>query len=386
LGIGTNAPTTSLEINYSNNAYSPGLLIKNTNTGTNSLTGISLYSSDNSEKGVFQYIPANFSSVILRNTVIFGSSSLQKLAFIANAGASSSSVGKQDIYFSSNGQNTNIYLYGTTGNLVVQNGGTFTDAGYRLDVNGTARVSGVLNVASSTNYTGVLVNGNNAPRVIFATGTNTSGISMGLSGLDSSTFTINDVFNFKGGFISMGSDLPVTGTIFRMTTNIAGTSTAFGINISSIVQSNVTTAANIYSSNTGTPNFAFTLSNLRHFYASPQTKGAASTITNQSGFFADSNLIDATNNYGFYGNIPNAANRWNLYMGGTADNYLAGNLGIGTTSVTNWLNIAAGTTAKAQINLASSTAPTSPNDGDIWFDGTNLKIRIGGVTRTFTII
>jgi hypothetical protein len=29
--------------------------------------------------------------------------------------------------------------------------------------------------------------------------------------------------------------------------------------------------------------------------------------------------------------------------------------------------------------------PTSPNDGDIWFDGTNLKMRIGGVTRKFTL-
>jgi hypothetical protein len=50
------------------------------------------------------------------------------------------------------------------------------------------------------------------------------------------------------------------------------------------------------------------------------------------------------------------------------------------------VSYAAPTTAKAQINLASGTAPTSPNDGDIWFDGTNLQMRIGGVTRTFTLI
>jgi hypothetical protein len=50
------------------------------------------------------------------------------------------------------------------------------------------------------------------------------------------------------------------------------------------------------------------------------------------------------------------------------------------------VSYAAATTAKAQINLASGTAPTSPVDGDIWFDGTNLFMRIGGVTKTFTII
>jgi hypothetical protein len=57
------------------------------------------------------------------------------------------------------------------------------------------------------------------------------------------------------------------------------------------------------------------------------------------------------------------------------------------TQITNtWLNVAAGTTAKSQINLASSTAPTSPVNGDIWFDGTDLKMRIGGVTKTFTLV
>jgi hypothetical protein len=47
--------------------------------------------------------------------------------------------------------------------------------------------------------------------------------------------------------------------------------------------------------------------------------------------------------------------------------------------------IAAGTTAAAQINFAGSTAPTTPNNGDFWFDGTNFKARVGGVTKTFTI-
>ena len=55
-----------------------------------------------------------------------------------------------DQSYSSNGYEIDIatvkYLtiFRTTGNLILQNGGTFTDAGYRLDVNGTARVSGDL--------------------------------------------------------------------------------------------------------------------------------------------------------------------------------------------------------------------------------------------------
>jgi len=48
--------------------------------------------------------------------------------------------------------------------------------------------------------------------------------------------------------------------------------------------------------------------------------------------------------------------------------------------------LGAATTAKASLRIPSGTAPTSPVNGDIWFDGTLLKMQIGGVTKTFTII
>jgi hypothetical protein len=43
-------------------------------------------------------------------------------------------------------------------------------------------------------------------------------------------------------------------------------------------------------------------------------------------------MTGATNNFGFYGNIAAGTNRWNIYMAGTAANYMAGNLRIGTTT------------------------------------------------------
>jgi len=48
--------------------------------------------------------------------------------------------------------------------------------------------------------------------------------------------------------------------------------------------------------------------------------------------------------------------------------------------------LAPSTTASATLRVPSGTAPTSPTNGDIWFDGTNLFMRIGGTTKTFTII
>jgi hypothetical protein len=42
-----------------------------------------------------------------------------------------------------------LKLFNSTGNLTLQNGGTFTDAGFRLDVNGTARIVNTLTVGSN---------------------------------------------------------------------------------------------------------------------------------------------------------------------------------------------------------------------------------------------
>lgn len=54
----------------------------------------------------------------------------------------------------------------------------------------------------------------------------------------------------------------------------------------------------------------------------------------------------------------------------------------GTTSPTAFLHTAASTTSIASMNIPSGTAPTSPNDGDIWSDGSDLFIRLGGTTYT----
>jgi len=86
--------------------------------------------------------------------------SYSSLTFSGSAGNSA------DLQLTTNGfvawnQNFNISgssatnyltLFNTTGNLLLQNGGTFTDAGYRLDVNGTARVQSNFTVDTDTLY------------------------------------------------------------------------------------------------------------------------------------------------------------------------------------------------------------------------------------------
>ena len=74
---------------------------------------------------------------------------------------------------------------------------------------------------------------------------------------------------------------------------------------------------------------SFTLANLTHFRAAQGTVGAGSVVTGQYGFLAASSLTGATNNYGFYSDIPAGPNRWNFYANGSADNYFGGNVTVG---------------------------------------------------------
>ena len=95
-----------------------------------------------------------------------------------------------------------------------------------------------------------------------------------------------------------------------------------------------------------------TLPDLRHYNAQQST--FTGSVTLQKGFEAANTLTGATKNYGFYGNIPNGTGRWNFYANGTAPNYFAGNVGLGTASpavtldinATDAIRVPLGTTAQ----------------------------------------
>jgi hypothetical protein len=55
-------------------------------------------------------------------------------------------------------------IFGATGNIVIQSGGTITDAGFRLDVNGTARVQGQMTLSATGNSLNIPSTG----RIFFA--------------------------------------------------------------------------------------------------------------------------------------------------------------------------------------------------------------------------
>lgn len=100
---GTGSVLSSSKINFSN----ANLIFKDLNVQNNSIN------SNVTDFYINYFSAINAGSASFRNTII------------------------------SNGKNGDIAKFvGSTGNLILQTGGTFTDAGYKLDVNGTARVSG----------------------------------------------------------------------------------------------------------------------------------------------------------------------------------------------------------------------------------------------------
>ena len=147
------------------------------------------------------------------------------------------------------------------------------------------------------------------------------------------------------------------------------------------VPSSTTSTARMFGTGAGTVAASFTLGGLQHFTAVQGTFGVGSTVTSQYGFLVDANMIGATNNYAFYGDIPAGSNRWNLFMGGTARNYLASGLEVAagtTTMTTGFVHIPAAAGAP-------TGAPSNPTGNvPMYYDSTNHKIYIysGGSWRS----
>jgi hypothetical protein len=174
---------------------------------------------------------------------------------------------------------------------------------------------------------------------------------------------------YDGTFLRLASDknfgLGSTSAAVSMynTAPITGATIAYGQFIQATVQPDVTsngiglryqlaTAAN-----GGTP---YTISNITYNYVTQSTFNADSTVTNQQGYFVDSTMTGATNNYGFRGSLAAATGVWNLYMGGTAQNAINGDLRIGSvTAPTVALDVTGGAKISATLAVTGATTLSS---------------------------
>jgi hypothetical protein len=129
--------------------------------------------------------------------------------------------------------------------------------------------------------------------------------------------------------VGIGIVAPTVGNRFQIGGTYAGSTSTRGASIGGTINPAVSTSNHTQLFITPTVS-AGTLPALYYTYATQGT--FTGTVTSQFGFVAESTLTGATNNYGFYGNIASGTGRWNFYAAGTADNYFAGKVGIGTTT------------------------------------------------------
>lgn len=156
----------------------------------------------------------------------------------------------------------------------------------------------------------------------------------------------------------------LTASSLRVSKNITGATTAYGVRNDGAVQSDVTSTALPFTSQVALA-ASVTATNLHHNYVNPAAGGAGSTVTNQSGFYAESTIgtqgaTTITNAYGFYGNLAVGTNRYNLYMGGSAPNYMAGGLEQSNTISSNY-TITANSNAQWVTPLTISAIVTVPS-------------------------
>ena len=168
-------------------------------------------------------------------------------------------------------------------------------------------------------------------------------------------------------------DIPDDGELF-----------AVGVAVSATASNSTTAIYGFISDINPTTSSANTVTHIYRYSARQLSSFGSATVTNQYGFFADSSLTGATNDYGFYGAITDAANRWNFYAGGSAPNYFAGNVGIGTDSPTGKLHVS------GETRLQSSGTAVVFNNGteDYGFIGNSLGslfINAGGTLDTLLL-
>jgi hypothetical protein len=162
---------------------------------------------------------------------------------------------------------------------------------------------------------------------------------------------------------------------FSVSSNLTGATTVYGIRHFGTIQSGATANTHVISAQPSTAAAAFTATKVNNFTAFGGTIGATSAITTQVGFFAASSLTVATNNYAFQGSIAAAANRWNLYMDGTAANYMAGRLGVGATLTTGAMAQVTNTTAADKAFVVKGAASQTGDLLDVQNSaGTSLAV------------
>jgi hypothetical protein len=182
--------------------------------------------------------------------------------------------------------------------------------------------------SAATNVYGYHANAN------LATGTNNyafySGVTAGATNY--AFYGAGTAYSYLGGELGLRNS-PVTSVALYIGAPSGTDAVLNGVVVGAISPSTATTLWASFYSNVATPNTAYTLSNLVHFYAATVSKGAASTVTASYGFLASSAIaVGSTLNYAFYTDFNSATGAYAFYGAGTAVSHFGGPVGLLTTA------------------------------------------------------
>jgi len=205
-------------------------------------------------------------------------------------------------------------------------------AGSGLTGGGTSgAVTVSLDLTSANTYTAAQT----ATRFI-VTGSTVATNGMYLPSANNLAFSTNSAIALQinaTGETSIGSTAPTLGRPLTINKTLTGNVNSYGININSVIQSDVTSNAAYVRTFPSTAAAAFTCGTLFNFHAGALSLGATSSVSTHYQFYAEATSA-ATNNYAFYSDIAAGTNRWNFYANGTAVNYFAGRTGVGVLLTT----------------------------------------------------
>lgn len=227
-----------------------------------------------------------------------------------------------------------------TGKLITA-ASTTNGAGLNLPP-GTAPTSPVNGDLWSTNsgvyarVNGVTIDlvGGTAPSITVGSTAVLSGTSGAVLWNNAGTLANSGISINTAGNVAIGGSSATAGRALLIGGTATGGTTVYGVRVGQTADSGVTANLITFSSAPSTAAAAFTVATNYHYIANGTVIGAGSSINAQFGFAVSSDMTTATTNYGFYGNLAAATGVWNTYMNGTAANYFAGSVGVGTTSTT----------------------------------------------------
>ena len=345
LGIGTSSPAAKLSVGnpLTLNTTALNEFVTTFGTNVNSTSGIQMANTNAGSLAEFRFAitddtndpyVAFTAASSTNNATVFGNARNTFFGLISNVNTGTArniligNYPNKDIILATNNAER-LRLKGG-GNLLL---GTTTDAGYRLDINGTGATDGALRVTGTALVTG--------------------------ASTFQSTLRVDSNFidNRANSFIQQSSSATASN---RDLTFGNGTYGRFNIN-----------SKNFLFSSTGT----FPSLGSYTYYVNGETSTGGGNGTGI--YFKATSAQSGSNGNGGDFIIDTALGD------GTGRN---SRLGIFVTTPTALADIAASTTKHASLRIRSGTAPTSPNDGDVWYDGTNIYIRVGGSTKTFTLI